>query len=65
MINNQLLCTFKIEGNVCVDSEGHGFFMEDGDEGNTTFKNNFGATQIRSKLVPATDRLILRYINTR
>ena len=49
--------SFQIEDNVCVDSEGHGYFLEDGDEQRIEFKNNFGASQIRAFLVH-TDRLV-------
>ena len=40
-------CLFQIQNNVCYNTFGHGFFIEDGGEKHTFFEGNLGLGQKR------------------
>ncbi|OWF38944.1 Transmembrane protein 2 [Mizuhopecten yessoensis] len=52
----------KIERNVCFDSLGHGYFLEDGDERRNVFDGNLGLGQRSSSLIPTDSNPVTFFI---
>ncbi|XP_060573519.1 cell surface hyaluronidase-like [Ruditapes philippinarum] len=44
---------FKVKDNVCYDTKGHAFFIEDGGEHDTTFDGNLAASVRKGSLIPS------------
>jgi hypothetical protein len=42
---NEILFIFQIRNNICLNSVGHGFFIEDGGEKHTLFEGNLALGQ--------------------
>ena len=68
-INKEIKCwrgvyfdsCFQVKDNVCYNTLGHAYFIEDGGEKDTTFDGNLAASVKTGELIPS-DKFVFAYI---